>query len=126
MFELIVSAKHNTMLVFLEGGFDAAQAEEFYRAVEKKLPSLKKGFWALTDLSQLDTIDVEAHQAIEKAMDLCNRRGIAKIIRIIPDPEKDIGYGIMSLFHYSPNVEIHNYHSFKEAMIHLFRPDHAE
>jgi anti-anti-sigma regulatory factor len=121
MFELIVNDKHNLVMIFLEGDFDETQAQHFYEALESKISTLKKGFRALTDLSSLENFDVEAHHFIEKAMDLCNQHGISKIIRIIPDSAKDIGYNIMSLFHYSPEVEIHTYLSFKEALIHLFR-----
>ena len=32
--------------------------------------------------------------------------GIAKVVRIIPDPKKDIGLNIMSVFHYQRRVQI--------------------
>jgi hypothetical protein len=43
---------------------------------------------------------------IRRIMDLCNQRGVAMVVRVIPDPQKDIGLNIMSLFHYKRQVRI--------------------
>ena len=43
---------------------------------------------------------------IEKAMDLCNEKGASLVVRVIPDPHRDIGLQIMSIFHYDGNVKI--------------------
>jgi hypothetical protein len=33
-------------------------------------------------------------------MDLCDQHGVGLVIRVIPDPAKDIGLNILSIFHY--------------------------
>ena len=52
---------------------------------------------------------------IKVNMDLCNRKWISKVVRFIPDPEKDIGFNILSLFHYRRGIPIVTCESLKEA-----------
>jgi hypothetical protein len=59
-------------------------------------------------------------------MDACNRAGVQKVVRIIPEPEKDIGFGIMSLFHYRRGVQIVTCESADEAAAILGRRVSAE
>lgn len=73
----------------------------------------------LADLSSLERMDISARFFIEKAMDLLNKSGVSKVIRIILDQKKDIGFNIMSLFHHSAEVGIHTYKSYREAEEHF-------
>ena len=54
----------------------------------------------------LSTAEVACAPFIEKAMDLCNEKGASIVVRVIPDPHRDIGLQIMSYFHYSGDVQI--------------------
>jgi anti-anti-sigma regulatory factor len=63
---------------------------------------LSPGFMLLTDLSSLDHLDKDCLPQLAANMDLCHQRGIGSVIRVIPDPLKDIGFSILSVFHY-PN-----------------------
>ena len=67
---------------------------------------LQRGFTLLTDLSQLELMDPGCATDIKTIMDFLDQREIARVVRIIPDPQKDIGFGIMSLFHYNKGVRI--------------------
>jgi hypothetical protein len=115
MFSLSTDKEGNELVITFKDYFDLQQAEQFYVQVQKIVPKLKKGFNVLTDLSPLERMDISARSFIEKAMDLFNKSGVSKVIRIIPDQRKDIGFNIMSLFHYSAGVPIHTYKSCQEA-----------
>jgi hypothetical protein len=52
-------------------------------------------------------------------MDLMSKLGVAKVVRVIPDPHKDIGLNIMSLFHYPRRIPIVTCPTLKEAMAEL-------
>jgi len=83
--------------------------EDTRRAAETILPLLAEvqpGFRLLTDLSGLDSMDLACMPHIRRMMDLLNRRGVEMVVRIIPDPHKDIGLNILSLFHYRRRVRI--------------------
>jgi len=84
-------------------------AEELHRWAEK-LPSLlaqlKSGFRLWSDFTGLESMEPECAPDVERVMDLCNEAGVAKVVRVIPDPRRDIGLNIMSLFHYRRRVLI--------------------
>ena len=49
-------------------------------------------------------------------MDICNQNGVAEVVRIIPDPKRDIGLQLMSYFHYGDDVQIVTCESLEKAM----------
>ena len=53
----------------------------------------------------------------QRIMSLClNKKGIEMVVRVIPDPRKDIGLNILSLFHYRRGLRILTYETLDEAM----------
>ena len=109
-------SKGNRLVVTFKGRVDASQAEKLYAKLQKIFPKLRKGFSVFVDMSALENMDIRARVFIERIMDLFDTKGVSKVIRIIPDPGRDIGFNIMSKFHYSPGVVIHTYNSYQEAL----------
>ena len=107
--------KRNVLITEFEGKIDMRQAEEFYTNFQTFLPKLGKGFKLLTDLSRAQFVDPNIQELVKRTMDLLNDQGVREIIRVIPDPERDIGFNIMSLFHYSKDVKIHTVEFREEA-----------
>ena len=89
------------------------------KRVEEKIPSLladvRPGFRLLTDLSGLESMDLACMPYIKRMMDLCNKKGVEAVVRVIPDPQKDIGLNILSLFHYRRRVRIVTCATLEEA-----------
>lgn len=79
------------------------------------LANLEKGFRLLVDLSQLNTMDTECAAAIGQVMELFDERGVGLIVRVIPNPKKDIGLNILSLFHYHHRPRIVTCKNLEEA-----------
>src|ERR1041385_2707684 len=98
-----------------EGHVDLPEAIAAAHRIEELLPQLGPSFCLLTDLSGLEEMDVACEPVIDRLMDLLNRRGIRKVVRVVPDPRKDIGFGIMSLFHYDPKVRLVTCQTLAEA-----------
>jgi hypothetical protein len=48
-------------------------------------------------------------------MELFKTRSIGTVVRVIPDPEKDIGFNILSLTHYRRGVKIVTCETLAEA-----------
>lgn len=94
----------------------AAEAKACAGRVSEVSGELQPGFRLLTDLSGLDSMDPDCASHIKKTMDLCNAKGVARVVRIIPDPRKDIGLNIMSLFHYRRRIPIVTCATKAEAM----------
>jgi hypothetical protein len=74
------------------------------------------GLRLLTDLSGLESMDVACLPYIRRVMDLLNKKGLERVVRIIPDPRKDIGLNILSLFHYRRGIQIVTCQTLEEAM----------
>lgn len=93
--------------------------EELEKA-NAKLPALldrlPSGFRLLSDLSKLKSMDPACLAYIKTNMDLLNKRGVSKVVRVIPDPHKDIGLNILSLFHYRRGIPIVTCETMEEAM----------
>ena len=70
------------------------------------LADLTPGFRMLADLGRLDSMDMACAAEIGRVMDLCDQKGIGQVIRVIPDPRKDIGLNILSRFHYKHHPSI--------------------
>ena len=82
------------------------QARCCFEQVQIGLDEMQPGFRFLTDLTELDSMDTSCALYVQQMMSLCEERGVALIVRIIPDPQKDIGFNIMSRFHYTGEVLI--------------------
>lgn len=97
--------EYNMVVIEFAGRVDAAQAEVLQPEVIKIVPA-EKGFRLLTDFTLLEEMSLDVLQTIKKSMDFFNERGVAEIIRVIPRPEQDYGFNIMSIFHYSKSVRM--------------------
>jgi hypothetical protein len=80
------------------------------------LGELQPGFKLLSDFSPLESMDFACAPDIEAAMEMCDKAGIAKVVRIMTDPRKDIGFSIMSLFHYRRRIPIVTCVTMQEAL----------
>ncbi|HST29464.1 MAG TPA: hypothetical protein VLK27_01345 [Chthoniobacterales bacterium] len=93
-------------------------AEETERGLDQlraEVDKLEEDFRVLVDLTALELMDVKCAPFVEKAMDLCNEKGASTVVRVVPDPHRDIGLQIMSIFHYRGDVRIITCASLAEA-----------
>lgn len=107
--------EHNTVIIEFEGRVDASQGEPFYAELQKIVPKDGKGFKVLTDFTSAEVMNPDIKETVKKTMDFLNLQGVREIVRVIPNPEQDIGFGIMSVFHYSKEVNIITLESREEA-----------
>lgn len=79
------------------------------------LPSARKGFTVLTDLTELESMDLDSVPHLTKIMDASRAHGIGTVVRVIPDRDKDIGFNILSIIHYRRGVQIITCETLAEA-----------
>lgn len=72
--------------------------------VHTLVAELDPGFRLLTDMTELNSMDEECVTVLGEMMDFYKTKGIAMVVRIIPDSRKDIGLNILSVFHYGRDV----------------------
>ena len=97
------------------GKVTADESRQSLEQVRTQLSDLEPGFRLLSDLTRLDFMDPGCVPYIKQTMELCDEKGVSQIVRIIPDPKKDIGLGILSLFHYRRRVPTVTCRSLEEA-----------
>ncbi len=98
---LATANKHQRLLCFNYvqhvAPADLTAARDDIRALLADLPP---GFRLLADFSQLASMDPECMTEVGQTMELLDRSQVGLIVRVIPDPAKDIGMNILTVFHY--------------------------
>ena len=94
------------MVVHYAGEVTEAESVQGLKDATDVLAQMENGFRLLVDMTELQRMDVGCAPYIEKVMDLCQIKGVTEIVRVIPDPRRDIGMQIMSQFHYDSSVRI--------------------
>jgi hypothetical protein len=115
MYAIEIDEPQNLLTIRYCGSVGPQETEQCLGEVRAALPRLQSAFSLLADLTELELMDVACAPYIEKAMDLCNERGISTVVRVIPDPTRDIGLQIMSYFHYGGHVRIVTCETLAEA-----------
>jgi hypothetical protein len=105
----------NLIEVRYRGRVTASEVKAVYDQVMNLLPQMRQGFTFLADLSGLESMELECVADITRIMDACNAAGIGTVVRIIPDPRKDIGLNILSIIHYRRGVHVLTYQNSSEA-----------
>ena len=106
MVTVSVDESKNLLTVTFAQQVGLEEAKLYLQKIEPALARLRPDFKLLVDLSSLDSMDFSCASYIDQAMDLCNQKGVAMVVRVIPDPHKDIGFHVMSYCHYSGDVQI--------------------
>jgi hypothetical protein len=87
--------------------------------VRALLNELPPGFRVLVDLSQFESMDDDCVPELGKMMELVAQSGVGLVVRVIPDPAKDVGLNILALFHYPRDLQFVNCRSLTEAAQYL-------
>jgi hypothetical protein len=92
-----------------------AELDRGHEELKGLLMEFPTGFRLLADLGRLDSIDLGAVEIIGKTMELLEQHGLELIVRVIPDPSKDIGFKIIGIFHYKKLPRIITCETMEEA-----------
>jgi hypothetical protein len=85
--------------------------------LQSLLIDVQPGFRLFADLSAVLSMPTAAAPYIGQIMDLCAEKGVRLVVRLLPpEPNKDIGFAIMSRFHYAPDIQIVTCTTMEEAM----------
>ena len=115
MIRVEIDLKKNLLTMRYSGRVGAVDMEKRLGEVEAAVKGMEPGFRLLTDLGGLESMEVGCAPFIDRVMDLCNARGVRKVVRIVPDAKKDIGFRVMSYFHFGRKVHIVTCETAEEA-----------
>ena len=82
------------------GDVTPAQLAEARADIKSLAADLAPGFRLLADFSDLNFMNPECANEIGRTMEFLDQNAVGLIVRVIPDPRKDIGMNILSAFHY--------------------------
>lgn len=116
MFQIETDKAKNRLHFVFSGHVTAEETRRWREQLCEFVVTLQPGFTLLTDMSALELMDLECVPDIEWSMGALDEAQIAKVVRIIPDPRKDIGLNIMSRFHYRARVRIVTCDTMEEAL----------
>ena len=102
---------------------DVAEVKRCLGTVRDLINQLQPGFVLLTDLSGLVSMEPDCAPDLGEIMDLCNERGMSTVIRVIPDPTKDIGFGLISKFHLSTTTHVQTHEGLAQAIAALLEEE---
>jgi anti-anti-sigma regulatory factor len=115
MFETELAKAGSLLKISLAGRVAAEEVKGCAEQVQRLLPDTQPGFALLTDLSRLEAMGLDCVPHLKSFMELCNKAGVGMVVRVIPDPHKDIGFSILSVFHYRRRVKIVTCKTMEEA-----------
>ena len=98
--------RKNLLVIRYRGRVGAPDVKQCVEEIRVALPKMQSGFQLLADFTELESMDVTCVPHLENIMERCDEKGVSAVVRIIPDPKRDIGLQIMSYFHYSGRVNI--------------------
>ena len=101
-----IEPTRNLVKIDFTGDIGVKEIDGYEKDVTVMLATVSRGFLLLTNLTKLNSMDISCAPAIRRTMDQFASHGVKRVVRIIPDRRKDIGFNIMSLFHYSRSVQI--------------------
>src|SRR5215212_6704286 len=115
MFSVLSDRPGNALAIAYAGQVSPEQSRLCAEEVRREISALNPGFRVIVDLTGLESMDIACSPFVASIMETCNSAGVAEVVRIIPDPARDIGLQILSLFHYRPDVYIRTCSTMAEA-----------
>ena len=105
-FVIDVDGTRNVLTLRFSGVVTVAHIQAAVAEVECRLADVGRRFVAVTDLRDLEAMELDCAPHLARMMDLFRESGVGKVVRLIPDPHKDIGFNILSATHYRGKVKV--------------------
>ena len=104
------------VVISVAGRVSAQEARETAQRVHELLQDIAPGFVALTDFRWLESMETEAAPFVGEIMDALAAKKVSAVVRVVPDPHKDIGLNILSKFRYGSETRIHTFETLADAV----------
>ncbi len=94
----------------------ADEVKEVAKQVREIVQDAAPGFRVLTDFRWLDSMDTSASRHVAEIMDALADKQVGSVVRVIPNPQKDIGLNILAQFHYGPDIHSMTFETLADAL----------
>jgi len=116
MFSVETNKTKGLLVITAAGHVLKEEVKQAAAQVREALREAAPGIRVLTDFRWLQSMRPAAAPHIAEIMDALAEKQVASVIRIIPDPGKDIGMNILSQFHYSRELPISTVETLVDAL----------
>src|SRR5881275_789926 len=116
MYSIEADPSKRLLVISAAGQVTKKEVAAVAQQVRKMMEEVTPGFRVLTDFRWLDRMEPAATAHLAEIMDALAEKNVAVVVRVIPDPHKDIGLNILSQFHYGPQIKLATFESLAEAL----------
>ena len=116
MYSVEADKSKRFFVISVAGHVTGEEVKEAARQVREIVEDVKPGFRVLTDFRWLDSMEPAAARHVAEIMDALAEKKVGLVVRVVPDPRKDIGLNILSQFHYGSDVRVATFESLAEAL----------
>ena len=116
MFVVEIDTTRRFVVISVAGHVTVDEARDTTHQIREVLAEVEPGFVALVDYRWLDSMATGAAQFIAEIMDLFAAKKVSAVVRVVPDPRKDIGLNILSHFHYGPEIKVLTFETLADAV----------
>lgn len=105
VFDVAIDPARNVVRAKFAGQFSAKEMKAAADQIDSLLPQLRPGFSLFADFGQIVSMDIDCVPHLTRIMDRCRAGGIGLIVRVLPQPDRDIGINLLALVHYRGKVK---------------------
>ena len=116
MFSVEVDKSKRLLVISVAGHATADEVRQAAQQVRELVKDVVPGFRLLSDFRWLDSMDASAARYLAEIMDAVAAKQVGAIVRVVPDPHKDIGLNILSKFHYGPDIHALTFETLADAL----------
>ena len=121
MFAIETDTTKQLLVLSITGTVTADESRETVTLVREKLREMEPGFVGLIDFRWLESMAPASAPFVAEIMDAFAAKKVSAVVRVMPDPHKDIGLNILSQFHYGPDVRLMTFETMADAIQALAR-----
>ncbi len=119
MYSVEADKSKRLVVISAAGQVTKEEAKQAAQKLREILKDFAPGFRVLADFQWLQSMDTGAARHVAEIMDALTEKQVASVIRVMPDPRKDIGLNILSQFHYGPEIQIATFDTLADALQNL-------
>ncbi|MEY2500706.1 MAG: hypothetical protein QOG12_375 [Verrucomicrobiota bacterium] len=121
MFVVETDTTGQLLVLSVAGNVTADESRETVARVREKVETIGPGFVTLVDFRWLESMAIGSTPFIAEIMDVLAAKKVSAVVRVMPDPHRDIGLNILSPFHYGPEVRLMTFETLADAIQALAR-----
>ena len=121
MYSVEADKSRRLVVISAAGQVTKDEAKQAAQRIRDILKDFAPGFRVLADFQWLQSMETAAARHVAEIMDALAEKQVASVIRVMPDPRKDIGLNILSQFHYAPEIQITTFEMLADALQSLIK-----